>query len=216
VDLRPVDRWDCGFESRRGHGCLSVLSVVCWLAEVSASFVHRSPTECGVSVCDREASINRRSWTTRGCCAPDGLMMALDAETYYRIDWHFGTGQTCYRQKEWNITCSETHSKIIHLKHTCRVINLFDNYRLPVLVGSFYRITVTHYAEEMCEVTLGLKTSLPLWENCSENILVKYKITVMRCKCLMPRRLWNLRLKFLSSLHMIVLTSWVIVNFYDC
>ena len=29
--------WDCGFESHRGHGCLSVVSVVCCQVEVSAS-----------------------------------------------------------------------------------------------------------------------------------------------------------------------------------
>jgi len=27
------------------------------------------PTECGVSECDREPSIIRRSWSTGGCCA---------------------------------------------------------------------------------------------------------------------------------------------------
>jgi hypothetical protein len=40
------------FESRRGHGCLSVVSVVCCQVEVSAtswSVVQRSPTDCGVS-----------------------------------------------------------------------------------------------------------------------------------------------------------------------
>jgi hypothetical protein len=45
--------------SHRGHGCLSVVSVVCCQVEVSAtswSLVQRSPTECGVSKkCDREA-----------------------------------------------------------------------------------------------------------------------------------------------------------------
>jgi hypothetical protein len=29
--------WDCVFESRRGHGCLSVETVVCYQVEVSAS-----------------------------------------------------------------------------------------------------------------------------------------------------------------------------------
>jgi hypothetical protein len=29
--------WDCGFESRRGHGCLSLVSVVCCQVEVSSS-----------------------------------------------------------------------------------------------------------------------------------------------------------------------------------
>jgi hypothetical protein len=52
VGLRPLAYWDCGFESRLGHGCMSVVSVVCCQVEVSAtswSLVQRSPTECGVS-----------------------------------------------------------------------------------------------------------------------------------------------------------------------
>ena len=44
--------WDCGFESHRGHGYLSVVSVVCCQVEVSASgwsLVQRSPNVCGAS-----------------------------------------------------------------------------------------------------------------------------------------------------------------------
>ena len=54
MGLRPLACWDCGFESRRGHGCLSVVSVVCCQVEISAtgwSLVQRSPTDCGVSSC---------------------------------------------------------------------------------------------------------------------------------------------------------------------
>jgi hypothetical protein len=50
---------DWGFESRRGHGSLSLVSVMCCQVEFSAfgwSLVHKSPTECGVSECDREVS----------------------------------------------------------------------------------------------------------------------------------------------------------------
>jgi hypothetical protein len=52
VDLRSLACWDCGFESRRRHGCLSVVSVVCCQVEVSAtiwSLVQRSPTDCDAS-----------------------------------------------------------------------------------------------------------------------------------------------------------------------
>jgi hypothetical protein len=45
---------DWEFESRRGHWCLSLVSVVCGQVEVSAtgqSLVQRSPTVCGVCVC---------------------------------------------------------------------------------------------------------------------------------------------------------------------
>jgi hypothetical protein len=51
---------------------ISVVNVVCRQVEVSAtggSLVQRSPTECGVSECDREASTMRRPWPTRGCRA---------------------------------------------------------------------------------------------------------------------------------------------------
>jgi hypothetical protein len=72
VGLLPFACLDCGFESLRGHGCLSVVSVLCCQVEVSAtgwSLVQRSPTDCGVSECDREASIMWRPWPTGGCRA---------------------------------------------------------------------------------------------------------------------------------------------------
>jgi hypothetical protein len=50
-------------------------SCECCQVEVSASgwsLGQRSPTECGVSECDREASIKRRPWPIRGCCAIGG------------------------------------------------------------------------------------------------------------------------------------------------
>jgi hypothetical protein len=51
-------------ESRVGHGYLSLVNIVCCQVEVSAT-----GNECGQSVCDREALIMRRSWSTRGCSA---------------------------------------------------------------------------------------------------------------------------------------------------
>jgi hypothetical protein len=69
---RPFAGWDCGFEFCRGHGCLSLMSVVYCQVEVFASgwsLLQRSPTERVVSESDREASIPRRPWPTRGCCA---------------------------------------------------------------------------------------------------------------------------------------------------
>jgi hypothetical protein len=55
-----------------GHGCLSLLSVLCFQVEVFAlgwSLVHRNPTECGVSEYDHKASTVKWSWPTRGCRA---------------------------------------------------------------------------------------------------------------------------------------------------
>ena len=54
MGLRSPNCWDRGLESRRGHGCLSLVRVVRCQVEVSAtgrSLVQRSPTDCGVCVC---------------------------------------------------------------------------------------------------------------------------------------------------------------------
>ena len=60
-----------GLEFRRGCACLSLVSVrvVGWRSLSGSSLVQRSSTERSVSECDREASIMRRSWSTKGCCA---------------------------------------------------------------------------------------------------------------------------------------------------
>jgi hypothetical protein len=75
VGMRPFACWDCGFESRRRHGYLSLVSVVCCEVEVCASgrsLVKGIPTEWDVSECDREASRMRRLLPSRGCCAIGG------------------------------------------------------------------------------------------------------------------------------------------------
>ena len=67
VGLRPLACWDCGFQSRRRHGCLSLVSVVCVVRYTSVRRADRVSrkglTECGVSECVCEASIMRRPWT---------------------------------------------------------------------------------------------------------------------------------------------------------
>ena len=58
MGLLALARGDCGFDSHRGRGYLSVVNVVCCQVEVSAfgwSLVQRNPTEYYVSECDREA-----------------------------------------------------------------------------------------------------------------------------------------------------------------
>jgi hypothetical protein len=72
MGLRPPACWDCGFEFRRWHGCLSVVNVVGCQLEVCAtgrSLVQSIPNDFGVSECDRESLIMRGLWPTGGCCA---------------------------------------------------------------------------------------------------------------------------------------------------
>jgi hypothetical protein len=54
------------------HGGLFVVTVVCCQVEVSASrlsLVQRSPTDRGVSECDREASLMGGPWPKRSSCS---------------------------------------------------------------------------------------------------------------------------------------------------
>jgi hypothetical protein len=74
-------RWlagDCEFESRRGHEYL-LWMLVCQV-QVSASdrsLIQRNHTKCGVSECDREASIMRGPWPNRGCCTMAPIIYAI-------------------------------------------------------------------------------------------------------------------------------------------
>jgi hypothetical protein len=54
IRLRPIACWDCGFESRRRHGCLSVAIVVYCQVEVSATgrpLAQINHTGCCASLC---------------------------------------------------------------------------------------------------------------------------------------------------------------------
>ena len=67
LGLRPLVGWDCGFESRRRHGCLSLVNVACCQVQVSATGrplprgVLASVCVCVcVCVCDRKNSHRSR------------------------------------------------------------------------------------------------------------------------------------------------------------
>jgi hypothetical protein len=67
VGLRALACWNCEFESRRGHGCQSLVCVVCCQVVVSATnrpLVHRSLAECRVSECDQR-TLQRRPRRTK-------------------------------------------------------------------------------------------------------------------------------------------------------
>jgi hypothetical protein len=69
VGLRPLVCWDCAFASRRWHGRPCLVTVVCCQVGISTSgwsLVQRSPADCGVSECDREASTVGKPWPNWG------------------------------------------------------------------------------------------------------------------------------------------------------
>jgi hypothetical protein len=55
------------------------------------SLVQRSPTVCGLSECDREASIMMRPWPAKGCCAMGEGNTVLQCRTndLLRIKYRF-------------------------------------------------------------------------------------------------------------------------------
>ena len=53
------------------------------------------PAECGVSECDREASIVRRLWLTRGCCPTGGEKIRGTEYTLCLQNIFWKTGDIC-------------------------------------------------------------------------------------------------------------------------
>jgi hypothetical protein len=63
VGVQPTGCWDCGFEFRWGPGSRSLVCAILCQVEFPAmgrSLFQRSPNECGVFECNREASIMGR------------------------------------------------------------------------------------------------------------------------------------------------------------
>jgi hypothetical protein len=119
VGPRPLASWDCRFEFRRGHVRLSVVNVVCCQIEVSAVdwslLQRRIPTECGVLVCDRVASI-KIPWPTSSCCAMEK--------------------KTCEVRVEWDIRSCGTWS--------CSLVNRFPRL-CDHFFATKYMEPITHY-----------------------------------------------------------------------
>ena len=83
-----------------GHGYLSIVSVVFCQVEVSASgwsLVRRSPTDCGVSEYNREASTMGRPWPTRECCAIQKRRLIRGHGELVSIVWYMERGRTAPR-----------------------------------------------------------------------------------------------------------------------
>jgi hypothetical protein len=101
MDLRPLAYWDCGFESRREHVCLSLVTVVCCQVEVSDtswSLVQRSLTDCDGSFCDiykpKEWGGHDSSWT-----AAKKKSRRMKYAHWASEEWHPGSKTVACAQK---------------------------------------------------------------------------------------------------------------------
>jgi hypothetical protein len=88
---------DCVFESRRSHWRLSLLSVVYYHVEVSATVqspVQNSPTYWGcVTVCDLETSRIKRLCLALGCCA---IKENCTKKFWEKIEWYRIWKEKCW------------------------------------------------------------------------------------------------------------------------
>ena len=87
--MRPLACWDCCFESRHRHVCLSVVIAVRVLVQVSVlglTLIQRGPTECEVSECDLGTSTMERSRATRAVESHE--QKELPGEFFWAISLH--------------------------------------------------------------------------------------------------------------------------------
>jgi hypothetical protein len=106
------------------------VSVVCCQVEVSAtgrSLAQRSPTECGVSECDRGTSNMRRSWLTGGLSCQEKNSVC---DKFVRQDF-----KVLYRYSNWYWFTYEQY-----FKYVCIAVNNLDTkldvsyYTNPIII----------------------------------------------------------------------------------
>ena len=188
--MRPLACCDCGFESHRRRGCLSVVSVVPCQVEVSAtgrSLVQRSPTDCGLSECDRESSITRRPW-------PTGVSVKwrkkyssrrpLDLETRFRpqislltvLGEKCGDGRGSFIPVLPLLVSSQHSTHVIYSSNTegknCSNFTTSLN-TIPLLLLYFYLYTLCFILRAVWTcIFLMRKCEMPIW--CNKVILLMY------------------------------------------
>jgi hypothetical protein len=85
VCLRPLAYCDLGFETHGGHGCISVVCVVCCQVDISAmswSVVQSSSTDCGASFCVIK-KLRERGWhSPRWAAEPEKIIIPAPGKHY--------------------------------------------------------------------------------------------------------------------------------------
>jgi len=96
------------------------------------SLIQRGPTECGVSECDRNASIIRRSWLTRGCYAFEKCRkekkIVNEGQGFQALSHYLRGASMSFVKSVFPFVCLPAY---ISSAHTGRIFVKFD-------VGDFY------------------------------------------------------------------------------
>jgi hypothetical protein len=171
MSLRPFACWECGFKSRRKHGCLSVVSVVCCQVMVSAfgwSLVQRSPTECGVSECDREVSIMRRPWLQEEVKLPVFVYVFVRARACLsKFITSYRKKQEMKTEKRIRRLCNKWLSHLIHeicvAKNLLRGFALWGGRKLQYKTGVLLSILEKETACIECSVPPFIGNMKSIW-----------------------------------------------------
>ena len=83
--LRPLVCKDCGFESHWGHGCLSVMSVVCCQVEVSATHQSRVQRSLPNVMCRCVLSRNLKNEEVMAAAPQKKMLLAYVRVLYYYV-----------------------------------------------------------------------------------------------------------------------------------
>jgi len=92
LGVLPLAFWDCGFEARLGHGCVSLASVACCQVDVTAtsrSLLQRRLADPGVSVCDLESATIRCCYASRLASCQQTCMTYTIAVRTVKISWRW-------------------------------------------------------------------------------------------------------------------------------
>ena len=157
LTLRLLICWNCRFESRQEHGCISVLSVVCCQIDLCGGPI---PGQEGsyrlwcVTMCGLETPKMRRPWPALGCYArqknktayheiifPEKTNWSFTVNNYFAALVEFLDFKMTFIQ--WKVPCTGINQVSPTRCNQCSAMNLLSAYWTPPAF------------------TLNLKTQLP-------------------------------------------------------
>jgi hypothetical protein len=122
---------------RTGDINICLLWVLYVVSASGWSLVQRSPNECGVSECDREASIMRRLWPSRSCSAIGGGG-GRERRNIHR--------KMCKGRCQEFISCPVRRRRNVHEKNILRIVTTFTCPRGYIhVLNMWLRLSVLSY-----------------------------------------------------------------------
>ena len=174
MGLRPLVFWDCGFESLREKGVLSLVCVCCVLSrrglcDGQITRPEESHRPLCVAVCDLETSWMRRSWPTGGggggLCAKKKQKKIMRYELNVRCDCKEGLG-VCGLLHRSVTDCVSNDVHCAQINYFFKQSNIlgpfFFTFMWPCIVTNFFIMKptrFTNFTNLFCHETLYVSDS---------------------------------------------------------